>query len=46
MDLRVNQPQAPSQVQPNAPVTPTDGSFKFTLISSIEESELAEKLTY
>jgi hypothetical protein len=33
-----------NQVQKAAPAHPTDGSFKFTLISSLEESELAERL--
>lgn len=44
MDLRVNQTPATGPVEQKAPVQPSDGSFKFTLISSIEESELAERL--
>lgn len=44
MDIRVNQTQPVNQVEANAPVKPTAGNFKFTLLSSIEESELAEKL--
>lgn len=32
------------QVEQKAPVTPNDGSFKFTLISNIEEQELQQKL--
>lgn len=45
MDIRINQTQQVNKVEAKAPVKPTDGSFKFTLVSSIEESELAEKLT-
>lgn len=44
MDLRINQTQQVERPEAQAPVRPTDGSFKFTLISSIEESQLAEKL--
>lgn len=32
------------QVEQKAPVTPNDGSFKFTLISNIGEQELQQKL--
>lgn len=44
MDLRINQTQQVDKVEQKAPVHPTDGSFKFTLVSSIEEARLAEKL--
>lgn len=44
MDIRVNQTPVTGPVEQKAPVQPSDGSFKFTLISSIEESELAERL--
>ncbi len=44
MDLRVNQTQPINQIEQKAPVQPTDGSFKFTLISSIEEHELQARL--
>lgn len=44
MDLRINQTQQVDKVEQKAPVHPTDGSFKFTLVSSIEEAQLAEKL--
>ncbi|MCR5330905.1 MAG: YaaR family protein [Lachnospiraceae bacterium] len=44
MDIKINQTQPVSQVEQKAPVHPTDGSFKFTLVSSIEEAELAERL--
>ena len=44
MDIKINQTQPVNQVEQKAPVHPTDGSFKFTLVSSIEEAELAERL--
>ncbi len=44
MDIKVNQTQIANQVQPKAPVPEADGSFKFTLISNIEEQELQSRL--
>ena len=44
MDIKINQTQPVNQVEQKAPAHPTDGSFKFTLISTIEETELAERL--
>ncbi len=45
MDLRVNQMQNVNQInQPNK-VQEADGSFKFTLISHIEEQELQARLS-
>ncbi len=44
MDIKINQTQPVNQVEQKAPTHPTDGSFKFTLISTIEETELAERL--
>lgn len=44
MDIKVNQLQAINQVEPKAPLPETDGSFKFTLISNIEEQGLKERL--
>lgn len=44
MDIKVNQPQAVSQPEQKAPKTQTDTSFKFTLISNIEEQELQARL--
>lgn len=44
MDIRVNQPQAINQPEQKAPTAPSDGSFKFTLISNIEEQELQARL--
>lgn len=45
MDIKVNQLQQLSQVEQKAPVKDTDGSFKFTLVSNIEEQGLQERLT-
>ncbi len=44
MDIKVNQINQPSEVTAKAPVTQPEGSFKFTLVSSIEETALQEKL--
>lgn len=44
MDIRVNQTTPVQQVEQTQANKPTDGSFKFTLVSSIEETELAERL--
>jgi uncharacterized protein len=45
MDIKVNQAQAINQAETKPPVQSTDGSFKFTLISNIEEQELQSRLT-
>lgn len=44
MDIKVNQTQIINQVEQKAPVPEADGSFKFTLISHIEEQELQARL--
>lgn len=44
MDIKVNQMQSVNQVEQKAPVPEADGSFKFTLISNIEEQDLQNKL--
>ncbi len=44
MDIKVNQMQSINQVEQKAPVPETDGSFKFTLISHIEEQDLQNRL--
>lgn len=44
MDIKVNQLQPIPQVEPKAPLTEADGTFKFTLISNIEEQGLKERL--
>lgn len=44
MDIKVNQMQPVTQVEQKAPLTQTDGTFKYTLISNIEEHELQARL--
>ena len=44
MEIRVNQLGQVNQVDQKAPVQESDGSFKFTLISNIEEQELGARL--
>lgn len=44
MDLRVTQLQQPTQVEQKTQVTESDGSFRFTLLSNIEEQELRSSL--
>lgn len=46
MDIKVNQMQQLNQVAQKAPVPEADGSFKFTLISNIEEQELQARLNF
>ncbi|BCJ96913.1 hypothetical protein acsn021_44820 [Anaerocolumna cellulosilytica] len=45
MDIKVNQLQPVNQVEQKAPLPEADGSFKFTLISNIQEQELQARLT-
>ena len=44
MDIKVSQTTPVAQTQQTQANKPTDGSFKFTLVSTIEETELAERL--
>lgn len=44
MDIKVNQMNNVNQVDRQAPVKETSDSFKFTLISNIEEAGLQERL--
>ncbi len=44
MEIKVNQMQPINQVEQKAPVPEADGSFKYTLISHIEEQDLKEVL--
>lgn len=44
MDIKVTQTMAVNQVEKAQNNTPVDDSFKFTLTSKIEESELQQKL--
>lgn len=45
MEIKVNQAQMIQAAEQKALVNPADGSFKFTLISSIEEQELQARLS-
>ncbi len=45
MDIKVNQTTPVNQIEQTQAAKPTDGTFKFTLASAIEESELAERLS-
>ncbi|MBO7352677.1 MAG: YaaR family protein [Lachnospiraceae bacterium] len=45
MDIKVNQTTPINQVEQTQAAKPADGTFKFTLASAIEESELAERLS-
>lgn len=45
MDIKIDQMMQVNQVQKKAPVPEGDGSFKFTLVSNIEEQGLQERLT-
>ncbi len=45
MDIKVNQIQQPVPVEQTQQVQETDGSFKFTLVSRIEEQDLQNALT-
>lgn len=44
MEIKVNQMQSVNQVEQKAPVPEMEGSFKFTLVSHIEEQELQNRL--
>ncbi len=45
MDMKVNQLMQTQPVEPAKQQAPADGSFKFTLVSHIEESQLQQRLT-
>lgn len=45
MDLKINAMQQITQPETKPPVNEADGSFRFTLLSSIEENELQAQLT-
>ncbi|MBP9997360.1 MAG: YaaR family protein [Lachnospiraceae bacterium] len=45
MDIKVNQMTPAMQTDAPKEVTPSDGSFKFTLASQIGEAQLQERLT-
>ena len=44
MDLRVSQLQQPAQIDTKTTAPKSDGSFRFTLLSSIQEQELQASL--
>lgn len=44
--LKINQIQSINQVDKKQPIKDSNDSFKFTLISNIEESELQARLTF
>lgn len=44
MDIKVNQMQQINQPEQKTPVQDTDGTFKFTLLSSLEEKGLYDRL--
>lgn len=44
MDIKVNQVSSAPQIEHNTQTAQTDGSFKFTLTSQIQESELQARL--
>jgi uncharacterized protein YaaR (DUF327 family) len=45
MDIKVNQVQSMNQIETKAPMPEADGSFKFTLVSHIEEQQLQARLS-
>lgn len=45
MDIKVNQINKPMQTEQPVQLQQTDGAFKFTLVSHIEEQELQARLT-
>ena len=45
MDIKINQINKPVQVEQPVQQQSTDGTFKFTLVSHIEEQELQARLT-
>ncbi len=46
VDIKVNQMQSVTQVDTRNQITENDGSFKFTLISNIEEQDLQSRLNF
>ena len=44
MDMKVNAPMAPVPVETQKPVNQSDGTFKFTLASHIQEADLQARL--
>lgn len=46
MDIKVNQVQQPVQIEQTPQAQEADGTFKFTLVSRIEEQDLQNALTH
>jgi uncharacterized protein len=46
VDIKVNQLQTVNQVETRNQIAENDGSFKFTLISNIEEQDLQSRLNF
>jgi len=46
MDIKINQLHQVNQVTPKPPVQESDGSFKFTLVSHIDDQELQVRLQH
>lgn len=46
MDIKVNQVQQPVQIEQTPQTQEADGTFKFTLVSRIEEQDLQNALTH
>ena len=46
MDIKVNQLRSTIPVEHTTQQAPTDGSFKFTLVSHIQEAELQQRLSF
>ena len=44
MDMKVNAAMAPTPVETQTPVNQSDGTFKFTLASHIQEADLQARL--
>ena len=45
MDMKVNAPMAPAQIEQQAAVNRGDGTFKFTLASHVQEADLQARLS-
>ena len=45
MDMKVNAPMGPVSVENQTPANRSDGTFKFTLASHIEEADLQARLS-
>lgn len=46
MEIKVNQTQQVNQIEKTQSTPPNDGSFKFALVSNLQEQELKAQLTF